>query len=47
MIWLPFVGRGERANGLLDLIHTKVYGLISIYVTDDFIYFMTFIIVYS
>ena len=43
MTKLPFVKKGERDNGLLDLIHMDVYGLMSIYAKDGFIYFITFI----
>ena len=38
MTKLPFKGKGERADGLLDLIHTNVCG---------FVYFITFINDYS
>ena len=34
---LPFIGKGERANGLLDLIHMDVCGLMSIYTRGGFI----------
>ena len=37
MIKFPFVGKGERANGFLDLIHTYVCGPMSILTIDGFI----------
>ena len=40
---MPFKGKGERANGLLDLIHTDVCGLMSTHASDGFIYFITFV----
>ena len=47
MIKLPFKGKGERACGPLDLIHTYVCGLMSIHARGGFIYFITFINDYS
>ena len=47
MTKLPFIGKGEHANGLLDLIHTNACGLMSIYARGGFICFMTFINDYS
>ena len=47
MTKLPFIGKGERANGLLDLIHMDLCGLMSIYARGGFICFMTFIKDYS
>ena len=44
---LPFKGKGERANGLLDLIHTDVCGPMSVHATGGFVYFITFIDDYS
>ena len=37
MTKLPFVGKGERANGLLDLIHMDVCSPMSILTIDGFI----------
>ena len=37
MTRLPFFGKDERDNGLLDLIYTDVYGLMSIYAIGGFI----------
>ena len=39
---LTFKGKGERASGLLDLIHTNVCGLISMHDKGGFIYFIAF-----
>ena len=47
MTKLPFKGKGERADGLLDLIHIDVCGLLSVHVGGGFIYFITFIDDYS
>ena len=47
MTKLPFIRKGESANGLLDLIHMDVCGHMSIQAKDCFIYIMTFIDVYS
>ena len=47
MTKLPFKGKGERANGLLDLIHTDVCGPMSMHVRGGFVYFITFIDDYS
>ena len=46
MTKFPFIGKGEHNNGLLDLIHTDVHGLMSINGKGGFIYFMTFVIDY-
>ena len=43
MTKLPFKGKGEQANGLLDLIHTDVCGPMSVYARGGFVYFITFI----
>ena len=43
MTKLPFKGKGERANSLLDLIHTNVCGPMSVHSKGGFIYFITFI----
>ena len=47
MTGLPFMGKGEQENGLLDLIHTDVCGLMSVHAKSDFVYFITFIADYS
>ena len=47
MIKLPFKEKGERSCGPLDLIHTDVYGPMSIHARGGFIYFITFIDDYS
>ena len=47
MTKLPFKGKGERADGLLDLIHTDVCGLMSVHALGGFVYFITFIDDYS
>ena len=47
MTKLPFKGKGERANELLDLIHTDVCGPMSVHVKGGFVYFITFIDDYS
>ena len=47
MTRLPFKGKGERANRLLDLIHTDVCGPMSVHAKGGFIYFITFIDDYS
>ena len=39
----PFKGKGERANGLMDLIHYDAYCLMSTHAKSGFIYFITFI----
>ena len=36
-----FKGKGERASGPLDLIHTNVYGPMSTHSKGGFIYFIT------
>ena len=38
----PFVGQSGRANDLLGLIHTYVYGSFSIMAWGDHNYFITF-----
>ena len=38
----PFTGKGERANDILALIHTDVYGLLNILARGGFQYFITF-----
>ena len=43
MTKLPFKGKGERANGPLDLIHSDVCGPMSTHAKCAFIYFITFI----
>ena len=43
MTMLPFIKKGERANGHLDLIHTDLCGHMSIHDRGGFIYFITFI----
>ena len=47
MTKLPFNGKGERENRLLDLIHTDVCGPMSIHARGGFVYFITFIDDYS
>ena len=47
MTKLPFKGKGERAHGLLDLIHTYVCGPMSVHAVGGFVYFITFIDDYS
>ena len=47
MTKLPFKGKSERANGLLELIHTDVCGPISMHARGGFVYFITFIDDYS
>ena len=37
------MGKGEHANGLLDLTHIDVCGPMSIYAKGGFIYFIAFI----
>ena len=44
---LPFKGKGEQADGLLDLIHIDVCGPMSVHARGGFIYFITFINDYS
>ena len=41
MTKLPFMGKGERANGLLDLIHEDVCGPMSIHARGGFNCFIT------
>ena len=43
MVESPFMGKGEHAYGLLDLIHFDVCGPLSITAKGGFIYFITFI----
>ena len=43
----PFKGKGERADRLLDLIHTDVYGPMFVHDRGGFVYFITFIDDYS
>ena len=43
MTKLPFKGKGERASGPLDLIHTNVCGPMSMHAKGGFIYFITLI----
>ena len=47
MTGLPFKGKGERADELLDLIHTDVCGPMLVHARDGFVYFITFIDDYS
>ena len=47
MTKVPFKGKGERANGLLDLIHTNVCGPMYVHARCGFVYFITFIDDYS
>ena len=47
MTKLPLKGKGERAGGPLDLIHTDVCGPMSMQARGGFIYFITFIDDYS
>ena len=42
-----FLGKGERASGLLGLIHSDVCGPITTDARGDFLYFITFIDDYS
>ncbi|KAL0437758.1 UNVERIFIED_CONTAM: Transposon Ty2-GR1 Gag-Pol polyprotein [Sesamum radiatum] len=42
MIKKPFVGQSAIAKGLLDLVHTDVYGPLSIPARGGFSYFITF-----
>ena len=43
MTKLPFKGKGERADGLLDLIHTDVCGPMFVHARGGFVCFITFI----
>ena len=43
MTKLPFKGKGERSTDTLNLIHSGVYGSMSVLIHDDFSYFITFI----
>ena len=47
MTKLPFKGKGERVDGLLDLIHTNVCRPLSVHARGGFVYFVTFIDDYS
>ncbi|KAJ8761673.1 hypothetical protein K2173_004449 [Erythroxylum novogranatense] len=47
MTKLPFKGKGERATGVLDLIHSDVCGPMSIHARSGCLYFNTFIDDYS
>ena len=47
MTKLPFKGKGERVNRLLDLMHIDVCGPMSVHVRGGFVYFITFIYDYS
>ena len=47
MTKLPFKGKGEQADELLDLIHTDVCGPMFVHARGGFIYFITFIDDYS
>ena len=47
MTKLPFKGKGERADRLLNLIHTDVCGPMSVHARGGFFYFITFIDDYS
>ena len=47
MTKLPFKGKGERVDRLLDLIHIDVCGPIFVHARGGFIYFITFIDDYS
>ena len=47
MTKLPFKGKGDRAEGLLDLIHTDVCGSMSAHARGGFVYFITFVDDYS
>ena len=44
---LPFIGKGERVKGILDLIHMDVYGPMPIHSRGGLICFITFINDYS
>ena len=39
----PFTGKGERASGLLELIHSDVCGPMTTHARGGFLYFITFI----
>ena len=43
MTKLPFIGKGEHANGHLNLMHMDVCGPTSIHARCGFIYAITFI----
>ena len=47
MMKLPFKRKCERANGLLDLIHSDECGPMSTHARGGFVYFITFINDYS
>ena len=38
----PFIGYGEKASDILDLVHTDVCGLISTQARDGYSYFIMF-----
>ena len=42
MIKTPFIGHEDQANDILDLIHTDVYGPMSIQARGEYSYFITF-----
>ena len=42
MIKTPFIGHGERASDILDLIHTDVCGPMSTQARGGYYYFITF-----
>ena len=42
-----FTGKGERTNGLLELIHSDICGPMTTHARGDFLYFITFIDYYS
>ena len=47
MTKLPFIGKGEHANGILNLIHMDVCCLMFIHARGGFICFITFVNEYS
>ena len=47
MIGLPFKRKGDRVDGLSDLIHIDVCGPMTMHARSGFIYFITFIDDYS
>ena len=47
MTKLPFKGKGERVDRLLNLIHNDVCGPIFVHAKGVFVYFITFIYDYS
>ena len=42
MIKSPFIEKGERASDILELVHTDVYGPMSISARGGYHYFITF-----